>query len=114
MHMELERAARDRTSLELKCEELGGRLDQCKRTVGALEQERTEVMQSCNTLSQQVDRLETELGGQQDISARTQQDIHTLHQVRTYMHCTRSGHTCTAPGQDMKSCGLVAECFNAI
>lgn len=85
--MELERAARERLSLELKCEELGGRLDQYKRTVSVMEQEKAEALQSCHSLSQQVDRLEAELKGQQDSYTCTQQDLHALHQVSQSGHC---------------------------
>lgn len=80
--MELERAARERTSLELKCEELGTRLEQYKRTASVVEQEKVEAVKSCHAMCQQVDRLEAELKGQQDGCAYAQRDLQTLHQVR--------------------------------
>ena len=82
MHLELERACRERTSLELKCEELGVGLEQYKRIASVLEQEKAEAVQSCHNVCQQLDRLEAELRQQQDGCGHAQQEIHTLHQVR--------------------------------
>ncbi len=79
--MEIEQVTRDRTSQELRCEDLGRRLEQVQAALRAGEQEKAEAVQSCYALTQQVDRLEAELGKAKSDYTHVQQDMHALHRV---------------------------------
>ena len=81
MNSDLAGASRERTSLQLKCEELGCAVEQLKKSLGAREQEKAEVIRSCHSLSEHVERLEADLWSQQESCAHAHKDIHALHQA---------------------------------